>query len=117
MTTDNPNNFDNYNNDVWIYGIEKWCNMEGRYMFIVADLSQIKDNLPKYKMSLCALGIMGTKYVRDTSPEQSYEITQGEKAEIEIENIYSEIPIGTTLDINMRLNSTNLDSFVSFVET
>ena len=26
--------------DIWNYGKEVWCNLEGRYMHIVADLAQ-----------------------------------------------------------------------------
>ena len=48
----------------WTYGKEAWCNLEGRYMHIVADLS----HLSSYTMSLCSLGIMGTEYVRNETP-------------------------------------------------
>ena len=33
----------------WTFGIEKWCNLEGRYMHIIADFS----HLSSYTMSLC----------------------------------------------------------------
>ena len=47
---------------VWTYGIEVWCNLEGQYVHIVADLSHLM--LP-YTMSLCSVGIMGASLVRD----------------------------------------------------
>ena len=28
-----------YKAEAWTYGKEAWCNLEGRYMFLVADLS------------------------------------------------------------------------------
>ena len=45
----------------WKYGKEVWCNLEGQYTTIVADLSGLTGS---YEMSLCNIGIMGTKYVR-----------------------------------------------------
>ena len=50
-------------NDIWNYGKEIWCNLEGRYMHIVADLSHLAGQ--GYEMQLCSVGIMGTQYVRD----------------------------------------------------
>ena len=47
---------------MWSFGKEVWCNLEGRYVHIVADYS----HLSGATVSLCHLGIMGTKYVRDT---------------------------------------------------
>ena len=49
--------------DWWNYGKELWCNMQGRYTSIVADLSD-QASSGSYEMSLCNLGIMGTKYER-----------------------------------------------------
>ena len=40
----------------WKYGLEKWCNLEGRYMHIVADLSfLLSGHMPfiDYKMHIC----------------------------------------------------------------
>ena len=34
----------------WTYGKEVWCNLEGRYMYIIADLSHL---VGSYTMSLC----------------------------------------------------------------
>ena len=53
-----------YNYYVWNYGKESWCNLEGRYIHIVADLSAYTDLLNAADMGICNLGIMGTKYVR-----------------------------------------------------
>ena len=47
---------------VWTYGKEAWCNLEGQYVHIVADLSHLED---PYLMSLCSVGIMGASYTRD----------------------------------------------------
>ena len=47
---------------VWTYGVEVWCNKPGRFVHIVADLSHLTG---PYTMSLCSVGIMGAKYVRD----------------------------------------------------
>ena len=47
----------------WNYGVEVWCNLEGRYVTLVADLANLKGT--SYEQSLCSFGIMGVKYVRD----------------------------------------------------
>ena len=52
----------------WTYGKEVWCNLEGRYMHIIADLSHLMTSHSSYKMNLCSLGIMGTEYVRTEAP-------------------------------------------------
>ena len=55
----------------WTYGKEVWCNLEGRYMHIVADLSHLLSSpysFTSYTMSLCQLGIMGTEYVHTEAP-------------------------------------------------
>ena len=49
--------------DLWNYGLEKWCNMEGQYMTLVFDLSHFAEK--SYEMSICSLGVMGAEYVRD----------------------------------------------------
>ena len=46
MRTDDSSNYHTWTadaiyNDVWNYGKEVWCNLEGRYMHIVADLSHL----------------------------------------------------------------------------
>ena len=46
MRTDDSANYHSWTsygstkNNVWNYGKEVWCNLEGRYMHIVADLAQ-----------------------------------------------------------------------------
>ena len=45
----------------WKYGKEIWCNMQGQYTTIVADLSGLTGD---YEMSLCNVAIMGTQYER-----------------------------------------------------
>ena len=52
------------NQQVWKYGGEHWCNMQGRYTTIVADLSHL---VGAYEMSLCNVAIMGTKYAPSTA--------------------------------------------------
>ena len=47
------------NQQVWKYGGEHWCNLQGRYTSIVADLSGLTG---PYEMSLCNVAILGTKY-------------------------------------------------------
>ena len=47
MRTDDSSNYHSWTNNgnpynnLWNFGLEKWCNLEGRYMHIVADLSHL----------------------------------------------------------------------------
>ena len=45
---------------VWPYGAEHWCNLEGKYLHIVADLNDLYAEYFDYEMSLCTLGVFGT---------------------------------------------------------
>lgn len=65
-------------------------------------------------MAICSLGVYGTKYVRDESPAlpQEVSVARGETTTVTVPKIYSAIPIGTLLDINLRSEH----AFVSFVE-
>ena len=48
--------------DLWNYGIELWCNLEGQYVTLVADLAHLTGQT--YQMSICSLGVIGAEYVR-----------------------------------------------------
>ena len=76
MRTDDIKNYTydgNYGGDafgvgqgmIWNYGKELWCNLEGQYMHFVAELSHLSAS--SYEMSICSLGIMGTRYVHSQS--------------------------------------------------
>ena len=69
LRVDDPNNWSDYYFDddwreVWNFGVEAWCNLKGRYTHIVGDMSV--QTLPDYKQRICQLGIMGTRYMRDS---------------------------------------------------
>ena len=49
------------NSFMWKYGAEVWCNKPGQYVTIVADLTTL---VGSYEMSVCNLGVFGTKYER-----------------------------------------------------
>ena len=66
MRTDDPKNYSTVFISgvelyMWNYGAEIWCNLEGQYTTIVADLTDLSG---AYEMSICNLGVMGTQYVR-----------------------------------------------------
>ena len=76
MKTDDPDNYYYYDENwkekvewsferIWNYGKQVPCNLEGRYVHVVADLNGLAQRQTNYQMSLCSYGIMGTKYVRD----------------------------------------------------
>ena len=94
------------NAQVWNYGKEIWCNMEGRYMSIVADLTSLSSE-SSYEMSLCSVGILGTKYSRATTlptpviqSSDTYEV-------FTIDAITADPAIGNTLDIAIRLATSH----------
>ena len=86
--------------DVWTFGIEKWCNMEGQYVHIIADLSHLA-NTP-YIMSLCSVGIMGTSFERNEPLTDHTELAQGESIEIPVPHIFDEHCISIKQRINLR---------------
>ena len=57
---------------LWNYGVEAWCNLEGRYVTIVADLTEL---IAPYEMTICSLGIMGAEYVRLTPMPSSVDVS------------------------------------------
>lgn len=87
---------------VWNYGDEIWCNIEGQYTHLVADLGHLAGQ--DYAMSICQLGIMGTKYLRDTEEplQEAVELFQGETWQVEVAHIYSAYTIANTLAIDLR---------------
>ena len=86
---------------IWPYGAEHWCNLEGQYLHIVSDMSHFEGQA--YETSICSLGVIGTRYVRDGNPLPA-EITLvvGESWRFSLLHIQSEIEIGTELAIDVR---------------
>ena len=87
---------------IWNYGKQVPCNLEGRYVHVVANLTELAKTNTNYQMSLCNYGIMGTKYVRDEPVVGFVEIQEGETSVLTIPHIKSFYEIGTQLSINLR---------------
>ena len=86
----------------WMYNSETWCNMQGRYTHIVKDFTSVFVLDPNFESSICTVGIMGTKYVRDELVTASVTTVEGVTATFDVQHIYSETPIGNILGINLR---------------
>lgn len=89
----------------WPFGKENWCNMEGQYVHMVADMSEhIRTARSDEKVSVCGVGVYGTKYVREASVPVPSTITigKGQTETLEIANIVSEFDIGNRLVISLR---------------
>ena len=50
MKTDDPNSYtygessnDGFKGDLWNYGIEIWCNLEGQYVTMLVDLTHLSN--------------------------------------------------------------------------
>ena len=79
MRTDDVNSFtagsysgDSVTGELWNYGIEIWCNLEGQYVTFVADLAHLSGE--DYEMSICSLGVMGAEYYRSTPLDSYHEV-------------------------------------------
>ena len=80
-------------------GAEVWCNLEGKHVYMVADLSGIA---PPYDVSMCSFGIMGTKYARITNVAKNFTIFAGATYSFDVQKITSQETLGNLLDIQMR---------------
>ena len=89
---------------VWRFGMENWCNMQGRFVHFVADQSQQAAAAnDSDTVSVCSVGIFGTKYVRDgPNLPEVIEIAADSSESIILADIYSQYEIATELDIKMR---------------
>ena len=92
---------------IWPYGGEHWCNLEGKYLHIVSDMSHLAGQ--DYETSICSLGVIGTRYMRRGEYLLPAEITlrMGEKWSFSLPHIESEIEIGTKLAIAVREKSNS----------
>ena len=94
----------------WNHGKEVWCNKQGQYVHIVADLSSYGND---YTLSICALGIMGTRYIRDSQVPLALEVKAGATYSFEVEKLRSEFRIGNVIDVNLRQDSSHKLDWVS----
>ena len=101
---------------VWPFGKENWCNLEGRYLHMVADMSQqIASAENSDTVTVCSVGVFGTKYIRNGEPlPDTIGVIQGQSKTISVQRITSSFEIATELAIQLR-QSTDL-SFVSITE-
>lgn len=98
----NSMSYDDFENKlIWNYGAEIWCNMKGRYTHIVADLNHLSAS--PYEMSICNLGVMGTRFER-TTPLSTTELTvqQDSVTVLRIPHVPSVYKIGDDVFINLR---------------
>lgn len=72
-------------------------------MHVVSDMSAHAGT--SYEVSLCHLGIYGTNYIRDIPVPAQVSLAQGETTSFEVLHVYSELTIGTALDIALRQDS------------
>ena len=87
--------------------------MEGRYVFIVADLSHV---VTPYTMSVCTIAIFGSGYRREEPLPASLELTQGETMTLTVPHIYTEYDTGVVHVIQLRQPEDKIIDFVSFEE-
>ena len=50
---------------VWPFGGENWCNLQGKYIHLVADMSGESGTM--FRTGICSLGVFGTEYDRTTA--------------------------------------------------
>ena len=70
---------------MWRYGADEWCNLQGRYVHLTADWLPLFQEFGAYEMSICHLGVMGTREFRVSDPEpKNYVVPIGNSASIQI---------------------------------
>lgn len=93
-----------YVNGSWKGGTEVWCNLEGRYVTVDADLSYLKDwtQTPQTDIYLCLMGIMGTKYEPQTALPAALTIEDEEQKVLDVYYAMASPEIGNMLNIKLR---------------
>jgi len=109
---------------MWKFGHEAWCNLKGRYVTIEADLShlagQTSTEAPNgYEMSICSLGLFGTRYKRLTEVPSSFEVLKGATKTLSIERVAADekFKITNKIDINLRQKAGTELPWVTFTQT
>ena len=100
---------------MWNYGKEIWCNMEGRYLHVVADYSH--ESQTEYSISICSVGVFGTKYIRNTALETEIKIVADTVKNLEVPRIQSQFTIGNELNINLRQKPGSEVSWAQIIQT
>ena len=72
--------------------------------------------MEEYSISLCSVGVMGTKYKRETPASTTVTVEEGSTAFFEIDKIISEYEIGNILNIALRQETGFELDFVTFEE-
>ena len=99
----------------WKFFKEVWCNLQGQYMHIVADLSQTNLKGKFYYQTIASLAIIGSDYDRPTAIPTSIDIFASESMKIEIGAVRSLHTIGNVLDIKLRQKVGSELSFATLV--
>ena len=96
------------------FGKEVWCNLEGRYMSIVANFTDVDSTDTDYTISLCHVAVMGTEYIRNGSlPSPTVMYSDEPSITWKLNAISSKYTIGNTLDIELRLMTGYDPGFVT----
>ena len=80
------------------YGFEAWCNKKGRYTFYEAS------TVPTDSVTICAIGVFGTTYVRSTPVATTFSVEEGKTVSFDVEHVAASTTIGNTLSIELRVS-------------
>lgn len=94
------------------FGVEKWCNMLGRYIFYV-NPNAAEINF----VNIQTIGVMGTMYVRDSLLTEHHELVTGDLLSFSVDHIYSELDIANDLVINLRHQEGSELAFATIANT
>ena len=86
---------------VWNYGTEIFCSQTGRFVHIIADLRHLAKK--SYDVSLCSLGIMGTKFDREVEPPSEFDIYHKSTESITVQKVAPVYDVGDKIDIRVRV--------------
>ena len=76
------------------FGFEAWCNMSGQFTFFVAT------GVPSVEVSICSVGVFGTRYVRASDPPSS--ITLNSCPTFSVDHVHADDVISDILAINLK---------------
>ena len=63
------------NKKPWNYGVESWCNLEGRFLHLIFDLNHYAGEF--FNQALCNLGVFGTRFLRSIELPSHVEVIVG----------------------------------------
>jgi hypothetical protein len=82
--------------------------MSGQFTFYISTV------VPSVEISVCAIAVFGTRYIRDEPLKSTLKIKSGDQSVFSVPHIHSEDVIGNQLNVELRQKPGSELSFVNF---